>query len=280
MGNACPSGFVSIGGGCVYNCSQDSGQFTPTLVGGQPKCALKTDSAKAFVLNPLSFLPLVNRGGTYSRATLDETRTQDPGLYAQYMAEQTRAREELAVLAGSLGKDTLLADAFRRLQAAENARDKAPGAYQKARTDYYTLLKGESWLAEERDRIAKADVDPVIQKYRNEYVALTTQMNQQQQAYDTMQAIKDKVFRVKDDLTYSAKLLTGQVDKVRAQILLDRRKRESSEEAPSWYGGVDTFLNVLLVIALLAAIWFVGKKLLTPASSKPSPAFTEAATTS
>jgi hypothetical protein len=35
-------------------------------------------------------------------------------------------------------------------------------AYQAARTAYYTLLKGPSWLAEERARISRAEVGPEI----------------------------------------------------------------------------------------------------------------------
>jgi len=181
----------------------------------------------------------------------------------------------VSILNAELGKSTQLAVVFKALQAAENARDQAPDAYQKARTAYYTLLKGDTWLEDEKKRIARSEVDPEIQKYRNNYVSLMSQMDQQTQAYDTMQAIKDKVFRVKDDLTYSADLLMGQVQKIRSQIMLDRRKREEGDAAPSWFGWADTALNVLLVVALIAASWFVVQKLRTPAGSPP--AFTEAA---
>ena len=273
MGNACPSGFVDSPTGCVYNCGQSDSSFTVFAAGAQPKCVYRTDTTQSFVLNPVGKMPLQNKSGTFARTTLAELRTVDPTLFQQYQAEEARAKQELAVLAEKVGKERRVKDAFQRLQDTENARDQAPDAYQKARIDYYTLVKGDGWLAEERARVVKSEVDPIIQKYQNEYVALTAQLNQQTQAYDTMRGIKDKVFRVKDDLTYSADVLMGQVQKVRSQITLDRRKRETGEGAPDWFGWVDMLLNVLLVVALIAASWFVFKKL---AQKPTTPAFMEA----
>ena len=273
----CPSPFLVSGSACVYDCDTEPGYTTK--LGAQPRCVRKDDETKGFDLKPKPQLPLPMRWtGTMLEAgtpqTLEQLRALSSYIYTVFDSERVRVREEIAKLNALYGKEAQLRSAFAALQLAENARDKAPNAYQKARADYYTLLKGESWLAEEEERIAKAEVDPLIQKYQNDYVSLTTQINQQRQAYDTMQGIKDKVFRVKDDLTYSAKVMSEQIEKLRTQITVDRRKREMGEEAPSWYGWVDTLLNVLLVVALLAACWFVVQKLRQgPASS---PAFTEA----
>lgn len=249
-------------------------------LGGQHKCAYQTDTSYSFPLTILGSLPLVSRGGGgYTYASLDELRTSNPTLHAQYQAEQSRVKQELAVINEKIGKARRIHDAFQRLQDAENARDQAPEAYQKARTDYYKLTKGDSWVQEEKNRVARAEVDPIVQKYTNEYVSLTGQIANQSQAYDTMTSIKDKVFRVKDDLTYSADLLLGQVSKVQSQITLDRRKREEGDQEPAWVAWANLVLNVLLVLALGAALWFVVKKLRSPKApgAAPAPAFTEAA---
>lgn len=263
----CPTPFVASGGSCFYDCSQESGYRTQ--LSQPPRCIRSADATKGFDLSPVN--PVVNNPGEITGTTVD---TLPVAQAVPFKTERTRAKEQVAILNAELGKSTQLADAFKALQAAENARDQAPDAYQKARTAYYTLLKGDTWLEDEKKRIAQSEVDPEIQKYRNNYVSLMSQMDQQTQAYDTMQAIKDKVFRVKDDLTYSADLLMGQVQKIRSQIMLDRRKREEGDAAPAWFGWADTALNVLLVVALIAASWFVVQKLRTPAGSPP--AFTEA----
>ena len=275
MGNACPTGFTAQGNGCVYDCKTSDSSFLVMLMGGQPKCAYELDKTKLFALNVLGGMPLTIRDGEYVYATLDEVKTRNPNLYTQYTSEQTRVEQELAILREKIGKDDLVKSAFQRLQDAENARDEAPDAYQKARVEYYTLVKGEGWADGEKTRIAKAEVDPIVQRYSNEYVALTGQLGNQAQAYDTMNAVKDKVFRVKDDLKYSADLLMGQVGKVQSQIALDRRKREAGVGEPGWFVWTDMALNILLVVALGAAAWFVIMKLRSPAAS--TPAFTEAA---
>lgn len=264
----CPPPFLINGTSCAYDCSTETGYTT--RLGTQPRCVRTDDATKGFDLRPVAALP---SGG--SLPTVDQLRTSSPTVYGMFDAERTRAKGEVSILNTQLGRDAQIAVAFKRLQDAENARDQAPHAYQKARADYYTLTKGDTWLHEEKERVARAEVDPEVQRYTNEYVALTGQIANQAQAYDTMTAIKDKVFRVKDDLTYSADLLVGQVNKIKSQIALDRRKREEGDTQPDWVEWVDLALNILLVLALVAAAWFVIQKLRT--SKAPSPAFTEAA---
>ncbi len=276
----CPPPFLVSGNGCVYDCSVETGYST--VLGTQSRCVRTADRTRGFDLRPVSRVPLARFGGGFGTPlSLEQLRTASPYYYGLFDAERTRAKGEVAILNEQIGRDTLLADAFRDLQSAENARDRAPDAYQRARIAYYTLLNGDTWLSQERERVARAEVDPIIQKYRNDYVALSSQLNQQTQAYDTMQGIKDKVFRVKDDLSYSADLLMGHVQKIRSQIMLDRRKRESGEGQPDWYGWVDMTLNILLVVALVAAVWFVFKKLRSPkapGAAPAAPAFTEGTT--
>lgn len=274
----CPSPFLVNGSSCVYDCSAETGYTTK--LGAQPRCVRTNAESTGFDLKPVVQVPLQLQGQSgASPLTLDQLKTAAPTFYTAFDAERTRAKGEVAVLNAQIGRDAQIATAFQRLQDAENARDQAPDAYQKARADYYTLVKGDKWVDEEKERVARAEVDPLVQRYTNEYVALTGQLANQSQAYDTMNAIKDKVFRVKDDLTYSADLLLGQVNKVQSQIALDRRKQSAGQGEPAWFVWVDMTLNVLLVVALLAAVWFIIKKLRSPKTpgSSPSPAFTEAA---
>lgn len=254
-----------LGGGCVYNCGRDNPALVSMMVGGSPRCALRTNTSENIVLTPVSQLPILPRSGTFQRATRAELQTLNPELFAQYQTEETRAKEEVAIFDRKLGEARKVRDAFQRLQDAENARDQAPDAYQKARVDYYTLVNGPSWVNGETQRIARSEVDPVVQRYRNEYVSLNTQLSNQVKAYDTMVGIKDKVFRVKDDLTYSADLLVGQVDKVRAQIALERRAREAGELDPAWLVWTDFALNIAIVVSLLVAIYLIVRKLMQPA---------------
>ena len=55
------------------------------------------------------------------------------------------------------------------LDTATLNKDSDPIAYEKARVAYYTLLEGNTWLATEKDSIAKQDIEPVLTQYTNTY---------------------------------------------------------------------------------------------------------------
>lgn len=180
-----------------------------------------------------------------------------------FTTEKDRFEREIAVAYGNIDKSQKLADAFRDLQKAENARDESPEAYQVARTAYYTLLKGPGWIEEERLRIAKAEVEPVVQRYRSSATQIANQSQQQARIYDVVNGVKDKVVSLKDDFNYSVRTLGKQVQNVKDQIALDSRKRATKAEAPTWTW-FEMLLNVILGVALLYAAYILYRKVTTP----------------
>ena len=65
------------------------------------------------------------------------------------------------------------------LDTATTNKDTDPEAYEKARVAYYTLLEGNSWLATEKDSIAKQEIEPVLSKYSAQYNELKERKKQQ-----------------------------------------------------------------------------------------------------
>jgi len=65
------------------------------------------------------------------------------------------------------------------LDTATLNKDSDPIAYEKARVAYYTLLEGNTWLATEKDSIAKQDIEPVLTQYTNTYNDLKDRKKQQ-----------------------------------------------------------------------------------------------------
>ena len=94
---------------------------------------------------------------------------------------------------GQLDKETLLKDAFSALQEAENIRDKSPQAYQDARIRYYTLLKGDDWVEEEKKRVLVSEVGPKVSSYMTSYYDMLRRTNQQRRTMDAVKAVKDKM---------------------------------------------------------------------------------------
>ena len=55
------------------------------------------------------------------------------------------------------------------LDTATATKDSDPEGYETARVAYYTLLEGNTWLANEKDTIAKQEIEPVLTDYSNRY---------------------------------------------------------------------------------------------------------------
>jgi hypothetical protein len=54
-----------------------------------------------------------------------------------------------------------------------------PAGYEKARIAYYTTLNGPGWLAQQKQRIAKEEVEPVVSSYQQQYNALKGEQQMQ-----------------------------------------------------------------------------------------------------
>jgi hypothetical protein len=194
----------------------------------------------------------------FDGVSLEDLRMQDTAKYTEFTTEKDRVDQALTVVYANIDKQQKLNDAFRDLQAAENARDRSPEAYQVARTAYYTLLRGDTWVNEERERIAKSEVEPELQKYKSSLTNIDIQNQNQQRTIDIVQGVKDKVLTLKDDFKYSVDTLSDQVEKVKMQINLDNRSREKQKDTTwTW---IDTILNVILVGSLIYVGYVLYRK--------------------
>ena len=193
--------------------------------------------------------------------SMGDLRTRDPERYALFNKEATRVEEEIAILMKSVSKDQQIEDAFRTLQEAEDARDKAPEAYQMARIAYYTLTKGSGWIDEEKKRIASAEIDPEIRQYRTALDEANNRKNLQQRTQDVMRSVKDGVLSIKDDVQYTTKTFQNQIDLLKNQINIERRGREQpvGADAP-FFKWIDTILNLLIVVGLVYAGYLIWQK--------------------
>lgn len=240
----CPAGFqISPTGefSCVHECARLQG-FALQTVGGAPACVY-TDRPTTNV--PLRILP---------------GSPQTPEQLAQYSAATEEYNNALQVAVNSISKETRLNDAFKALQLAENARDTAPQAYQQARTRYYTLLNGEEWATEERDRILKAEAGPKANQYLATYTDLTTRRDQQQQTIDTVNAVKDKLLSMKDDFKLTTDVFSKQIADLKNQIQIESKAKTATTS--TMLGWINLLLNGLLVIALLVAVYVIGRNVL------------------
>lgn len=249
----CPTPFESAGNMiCVMPCEVDKG-FERRYEMGTAKCVYKSDPAYSLTMNVLG-------APFFKGTTLDELKTEDVKIHADFIKEQDRVNNEFNVLYANIEKKKKLNDAFIALQAAENARDTAPDAYRIARTLYYTLLKGEDWKNEEKERISKAEVDPIIVEYKKNRDSALTKYNDQRKTVEVVTGLKDKVLSLKDEFKYSVDTFTHQLDKVQTAINMERRGRDTETKVDPW-SWFDLFLNGAIVLGLLYALSVLYSKI-------------------
>jgi len=105
---------------------------------------------------------------------------------------------------------------------------------------------------------ANASAQAAVDRYTLSFTSLQGQKDQLQKSLDLMTSAKGLYSGVSDDLHYSVDQFTKNIADLQNQINITNRKVAS----PSWYPWLDMFLNVLLVLVLLYAIYVVTSKLM------------------
>jgi len=105
---------------------------------------------------------------------------------------------------------------------------------------------------------ATASAQAEVDRYTLSFMALQGQKDQLQKSLDLMTSARGLYSGVSDDLHYSVDQFTKNIADLQNQINITNRKIAS----PSWYPWLDMFLNVMLVLVLLYAIYVVTSKLM------------------
>lgn len=261
MGNVqtlpkCPSPFESVGNlSCVMNCPNEKGYERRNVNGGL-QCVYRADPRYSTTLNTVSAV-------IFNGSTLSDLQSSNSVAYGEFVRERDRFTNEIVILDGKINKDVKLRDAFQRLQDAENVRDKAPDAYQQARSNYYTLKEGEKWIESEKERLLKAEVEPTVKKLVEDKNAIIRQYETQRKTVDVVNGLKDKVLSLKDEVKYAADTFKDQLNKVQDAINRGRRERDALPETSIWTW-LDTILNIFIIAALLYVIYLVYQRFMRP----------------
>lgn len=269
LGTSCLQGFQNSptdSSRCVPECSAQQG-FELQVKNGVPACVYKTNTTVYFTLKsaPGLLASLVQKFPDIS-AFANYTRVSgNAPILTEYRTAIGAYTQDAAVATERIGKQRQIFDAFNELQVAENARDSSPDAYQQARVRYYTLLEGDAWADQERDRILNAEAKPKADGYLAQYTDLTTRRNQQQQTMDVVTAVKDKVLSMKDDFKMTTDVFSKQIAALKNQIQLESKAK--AQTAANVAGWIDMLLNGLLVAVLLVAVFVIGRAVVSRAMS-------------
>lgn len=261
----CPTSFIPYQGACVRQCPTN--QFSFQMDNNQPRCVSNTDGTKVVNLTPVSS---VAKEPGKPLPSMESLRTSDPSRYALFKTESDRVDAEIAIIQNQMDKSKQIDTAFKELQQAENVRDTSPEAYEKARVNYYSLIQGPEWVEGEKERVAKVDVDPLVNQYRTSYDSLLSRQQNQQRTQDIMKSVKDGVLTLKDDFKYTTNIFKEQIDNLKNQINIERRGRSMPDsEASDFFKWVDALLNLFIISGLIYAVFVLWQKL----RPKPQPTY-------
>lgn len=162
-----------------------------------------------------------------------------------------------SVVAPPCGPDCLRQRKLDALKLAMDTAEKSGNtvAYNEARTNYYTLLKGQGWLVAEKQDIAKKEIEPVIGKYVQAYHELTDKEKSQHQFKNLAAAVKSH----EEDNT----LLKKQVEKVHDKAEVAKRSVELqstsnfSSYLPWILDGIIALLGIVIVYMLYRRFTYV-----------------------
>jgi hypothetical protein len=149
----------------------------------------------------------------------------------------------------------------RKLDALKMAMDMAeknkaqnPTAYSEARTNYYTLLKGQGWLVAEKQKVAEEEIEPVLGRYAQAYRELESKDKSQKYAVKLASAVKSH----EEDNN----LLTKEVQKVQDKTDVLKRQTELSSPVSSTNFGtyLPWILDGIIAVLGLALIFMIYRR--------------------
>jgi hypothetical protein len=105
-----------------------------------------------------------------------------------------------------------------------------PVAHEKARIQYYTLKDGQGWLRQEKERLAREEVAPVLSKLSAQYDSLKAELDKRSEVNKYIQMTQAQKITDEDQSAFLTKSLKREKDKV------DVAKRLSELGASSFTG--------------------------------------------
>lgn len=155
----------------------------------------------------------------------------------------------------------------KNLALLKSQMDAAKGTpeYEPARVKYYTLLEGQEWLAKEKEKIAKDELDSKIKNYTSRYETLKSQQKIQSTYSNLVSAFKAEEAHNEEQ----NKQITKQIGSVSDQAaVLNRLSQLSPVPAGfSLTNYLPIILDVVIGILSLAVLYMLYLKFMVSPST-------------
>ena len=147
----------------------------------------------------------------------------------------------------------------KQLAALKHALDTTtdPAGHEQARINYYTALKGQGWLANEKQSTAANEIKPRLQAYSSKFKELKEEKQKHQTFSDLIQSIQADDTADDDETLFLRKRLGKEKDKV---SVLDRLNQLGNPQVSTTYSYLPYILDGLLVLLGLVLVYMLYSK--------------------
>ena len=244
---------------CVMTCPSE---FELKPVDGAPRCVSKDDPEVSIHLIPQTAVgrPLDDN----SLFSIADLKTSNPDSFVRYSAEFERFNAEKVVAIGNIDHGQEVKAASEAVLAAAG---KDASIVDAAAAKYLSVTGNPDAAAYTIDKGIKNDLQKSRGRFIDEYHFLSNQSKQQQSTMDLISSVKDNLFMVKDDLEFSVGTFDKQISDIQNQINMNKRKQQQAVDYGSW---MMMGLNIAIVLALLFAVFVLGRLVMTKVSTGAS----------
>jgi hypothetical protein len=139
------------------------------------------------------------------------------------------------------------------MDTAEKNKAQNPVAYSEARTNYYTLLKGQGWLVAEKQKVAQEEIEPILGRYASAYKVLEAKDKSQYHFKNLASAVKSH----EEDNA----LLSKEVQKVHDKTNVLKREAEMSTAPTTNIGSyLPWILDGVIALLGLAIVYMIYRR--------------------
>jgi hypothetical protein len=123
--------------------------------------------------------------------------------------------------------------AFQAYTAAQSNPNADPATVSLLRFQYLSLKNGPTWAAQEKARIAKQRVDPIVNNYRQQYQQLDGEYQSSRQLTDIVSALEQKQSNIKNTLEEQLKYIDKSISEKQSKMDVYNRSIELQQEEES-----------------------------------------------
>lgn len=111
-----------------------------------------------------------------------------------------------------------IANAFSAYQAASANKDKDPETYAWAKFQYLSTKNGPEWTAQEKQRLVKTQIDPLLKQYQQQFTSIEGEYAKQRELVDVVEAVQAKQSQMQSALQSQMKEMDDQIDEKKSKI--------------------------------------------------------------